>query len=218
MDLLAKLRKILGLAEDADEAAVLAKLESMHGNSTAMQSIAKAAGLAETADTATVLSTVTTLKAGTALQSIAKAAGLKEDADAAAIVTAIAKLSTGVPDAVKALQSELATVTTSLATLQTANARDRATAFVDNAIKEGRVGVKPLRDHYIAMHAQDPARVEKEIGGMPKLGSSGALQDPPPPNKDGSVSLNSEQSAAAKLLGIKPDDYAKTLASEQNAA
>jgi phage I-like protein len=219
MDFLATLIKLLGLPDGSDEAAVVAAIKKEMGDdaSTSMQSIAKAAGLAETADRKTVLATVTTLKAGTALQSIAKAAGLKEEADAAAIVTAITALSAGVPDTIKALQSELTTVTTTLTALQTSTAKDKATAFVDGAIREGRVGVKPLRDHYISMHAADPARVEKEIGGMPKLGASGALEIPPA-RTDGQVALNSEQLTAAKLLGIKPEDYQKTLASEQTAA
>jgi phage I-like protein len=219
--LLAALRKLLNLPDTADEAAVLAKVKDACGGATAMQSIAKAAGLAESADTATVLSTVATLKAGTALQSIAKAAGLKDDADAPSIVTAITTLASGAAgDAAKtivALQSELKDIGTRLTTVLTAAATKDATAFVDGAIKEGRVGVKPMREHYISMHAADPARVEKEINAMPKLGPSGALQTAPEV-KDGQVSLNAEQLAIAKLIGTSPEAYAKTLASERASA
>lgn len=217
MDLLAQLRAALGLDDSADASTVVAKVKSACGHSTAMNSIARAAGLAETADAATVLATVTTLKAGTALASIAKAAGLNEDSGVAAIVTAVTALAAGVPDTVKALQAELATVTTSLNALRTTAATEKATAFVDGAIREGRVGVKPLREHYITMHAADPARVEKEIGAMPKLGPSGLPETPPAPKKDGTVSLNAAQETAAKLLGIDPKVYAKTLAAEQAA-
>jgi phage I-like protein len=226
MDLLAQLRKILGLPDTADEAAVIAKVQSACGgdNATAMQSIAKAAGLADTADTATVLSTVTTLKAGTALASIAKAAGLKEGADAPAIVTAVTALAAGkspaTDEVVKSLQSEVATVTTRLNDLLTSTGTANATAFIDGEIAKGRVGVKPMREHYISRHAasaEGAAAVVKEIGAMPILGPSGAMQTPPA-SQDGKVALNSEQLAIAKLIGTNPEAYAKTLAAEQNAA
>jgi phage I-like protein len=217
--LLTKLRTLLGLPDTADADAVLAKVKAECGDdgSSAMQSIALAVGLAKDAGTDTVLASVKSLKAGTALSSIAKAAGLKEDSGEAAIVAAITTLAAGVPDAVKALQAELTTVTTRLNAALTMSASEKATAFVDNAIKAGVVGVKPLRDHYIARHAADPANVEKEIGSLPKLGPSGVPQIPPPPAKDGEVALSSEQLTAAKLLGIDPKAYQKTLASEQAA-
>jgi phage I-like protein len=218
MDLLAQLRKLLGLADDADAGAVVAKVKDACGTSTAMQSIAKAAGLAETAATETVLAAVTALKAAptaVALASIAKAAGLKEDADVATVTAAVTKLAAGTDaGAVVSLQAELTDVTTKLNAVLATTAKDKAVAFVDGAIKEGRVGVRGLRDHYITQHAIDPARVEKEIGSFPKLGASGALETPPARNKDGGVSLNSEQSDVAKLLGLKPEDVAKTVASE----
>jgi phage I-like protein len=224
MDLLAQLIKLLGLPDGSDAAAVIAKVKSECSDDpgdTAMQQVAVTAGLAKDAGRAIVLSTVAALKqkAGGAvsLNAIAKAAGLKEDSGEAAIVAAITSLASGVPEAVKALQSELATVTTNLNALRSSSATEKATAFVDTAIREGRVGVKPLRDHYITMHAADPARVEKEIGAMPKLGASGALQTNPE-IKDGKVALNAEQIGIANALGLSPDDYAKTLASEQAAA
>ena len=142
MDLLAQLQALLGLPGTADAAAVVAKVKSLCSD-TSGQSIALAAGLAKDAGTDTVLAAVKALKSGTALASIAKAAGLKEDAPEAAIVTAITALASGVPDAVKALQTELAGVTTKLNAALTASATEKATAFVDNAIKAGVVGVKP---------------------------------------------------------------------------
>ncbi|GLO70564.1 hypothetical protein MACH17_20810 [Phaeobacter inhibens] len=72
-----------------------------------------------------------------------------------------------------------------------------------------------MRGHYIAMHQEDPARVEKEIGGLPILGASGATFDPP--EVEGKISLNSEQSQTARLLGISPEDYAATLEAEHKS-
>ena len=202
MDLLAKLRKILGLAEDADEAAIIAAIEGKTGATaiqaaqTALQAqlapIAKAAGLAEASDAATVLATVTTLATQAA------AGGAK-------------------PETITALQTELAGVTTKLNDLMQSGANDRATAFVDGEIAKGRVGIKPMRAEYIAMHAANPGHTEKLIGAMPILGASGALSTPPKPDKDGTIALNSEQAKAADLLGIPHKDYAATLAAEQAA-
>ncbi|MFH0299813.1 phage protease [Bradyrhizobium sp. 31Argb] len=189
MDLLAQLRKLLGLADDADEATAIDKIKSLN-SSTSLQSIAKAAGLKDDADAATIAATVTTLATG------AKGNGA---------------------ETIAALQSEVKDLGERLTAALNTSASDKATAFVDGAIREGRVGVKPLRDHYISMHMADPARVEKEINAMPKIGNSAILPSTPPEVKDGKVSLNAEQLATAKLLGIKPDDYAKTLASEISA-
>jgi phage I-like protein len=182
MDLLARLRSLLGLADDSDEEAVLAKVQDGCSGSAALQSI----GLA---------------------------AGLGENADVTAIASAVTALAAGVPDAVRALQGELAAVTTRLNNFTSATARDKATAFVDGEIGRGRVGVKPLRDRYIAMHAADPAGTEQLIAAMPLLGPSGALRTAPAV-RDGKVALSAEQMHAADLLGIKHEDYASTLASE----
>lgn len=198
MDLLAKLRDMLGLATDADEAAIWAKFETwMKGAKTEVANailapIAKAVGLKDSADATTVLNAVTTLATA-------------KPADATALQATIG-----------GLQAELTTVTNNFNTLQTTIKTEKATAFVDAAIKRGVVGVKPLRDHYITMHAADPARVEKEIGAMSVLGASGALETPPA-NKGGTIALNSEQKNAAKILGIPEADYLKTLQSEAAA-
>jgi phage I-like protein len=200
---LTKLRQILGLAADAKEEDIWMSMRAVVDAAAAEK--AKAA-------------------AGAALQSeIARAAGLSEAVDGAAVlqaVTALAVEAKKAPgaDAIAALQSELKPVTTELNSLKTHGATERATAFVDAEIKRGRVGVRPLRDHYIAMHAVDPARVEKEIAALPILGPSGAQIDPPKPDKDGNIALNAEQSTVAKLLGVSTEAMAKTLAAEAVAA
>ncbi|MGO3934747.1 phage protease [Rhodopseudomonas pseudopalustris] len=189
MDLLAQLRALLGLDDTADEAAVIAKIKDLKGGDA------------------------TALNA--ALSPIATAIGLAANADAATIVTKVKTFATDRIDgsAIVALQSELRDVTTQLNALRADKSTDAATAFVDRAIRDGVVGVKPLRDHYIARHAADPAGVEKEINSFPRIGASGALQTAPA--ADGKVSLNAEQLNVAKILGIKPEDYARTLAAEQ---
>jgi phage I-like protein len=193
MEILAKLRKLLGLADDADETAVMAACEKLKApdNKPALQA---------------------------QLAPIAKAVGLKDDADQAAVLQAITSLSSKPNAGVEALQAELRTVTTTLNSLQSSVSTEKATTFVDAAIKAGRVGVKALRDHYIAMHAIDAARVEKEINAMPILTASGALPTPPAADKDGKIALNAEQLNAAKVLGIDPEKYRETLQAEQAQA
>lgn len=183
MDLLAQLRQALGLGDTADETAVITKIKGLNAGGTAMQSISTAFGLAADATGETVLNTAK--KAGEALASIAKAAGLANASDPAAIVTAVEKLAGGVPDQVKALQSELTSVTTRLNAVLETSATDRATTFIDGEIKKGRVGVTGLREHYIARHSASPegaAAVVKEISAFPIV-PPGAMLTPLPPEK-----------------------------------
>lgn len=148
------------------------------------------------------------------LAEIGVALGVASDADAPAIIAAARATRTATPAEITALQSEIATLTTSLNALAEGQGREKATAYIDSQIKLGRAGVKPLRDHYISMHMADPARVEKELGALPVLSRSGTLVTPPAP-KDGLVSLNAEQSSVARMLGIDPKDYAAQIAAEQ---
>lgn len=186
-ELMKRLRDALGLGPDVDEAAILAKIKSLSGVAA---------------------------QASEALKPIALAAGLKEDADASVVLNAVTTLAKADAsgDQVKALQSELAGVTTALNALRAERATDKATAFVDDAIKAGRVGVKPLREHYIARHAADPASVEKEINALPIL--TGAAASALPPTKGGAPSLQAEQAQAAKLLGLSVETFSKTLQAE----
>lgn len=192
---------------------------------TLLERLAELLGLDAASSEAAVFDAVKALKeagAAPALQSqlaeIGQVLGVSgEGADILAAARKAASGAQGGSEAVVALQQELATVTSRLAELTEAGAKSRATAFVDGEIAKGRVGVKPLRDHYIAMHMQDAERVEKEIGALPVLGASGALTAPPAPGTDGEVALNAAQLNAARMLGIDPKSYAATLKAERNA-
>uniref|UniRef100_A4WS39 Mu-like prophage I protein-like protein n=1 Tax=Cereibacter sphaeroides (strain ATCC 17025 / ATH 2.4.3) TaxID=349102 RepID=A4WS39_CERS5 len=184
---------------------------------TLMERLAELLGLDAAATEDQVLAAVSKMKEtpGTALQSalteIGTAMGVA--ADQAAILAAARARAAGT-EQITALQSELASVATELRTLKEAGAQARAEAFVDGEIKRGRVGVKPLRDHYVAMHMADPARVEKELGALPVLGGTGTIQTAAPVLKDGEIALNADQVAAARLIGIDPKAYAETLKAE----
>ena len=59
------------------------------------------------------------------------------------------------PTGNQALQAELATVTSQLNGLLGEGKKKAAETFVDAAIREGRVGVKPMRDRYVALDLMD---------------------------------------------------------------
>ncbi len=196
MDWMKFLAGLLGLGDDATEDQIKSALKS------------KLTAKADGGDKG---------KEAKALQSqmseIGVALGVDADADVTAILDA-AKSTGAKPAEIVALQSEISGLTTKLNVLTENTSRDKATTFVDGAISEGRVGVKPLRDHYISMHMEDADRVEKEVGAMPVLNGKTTMITPPE-IKDGKIALNAEQSEVARQLGIDPEDYAKTLADER---
>jgi len=108
-----------------------------------------------------------------------------------------------------ALQSEVAELTTKLNAAHEGQARKDAEAFVDAAIAEGRAGVKPMRDEYIALHMSDADRAKKLIEAMPKL--SGTVLDggDPPAAKDGELTAEDRQVMA--LFNISEEDYRASL-------
>ncbi|ODR93533.1 hypothetical protein AUC70_11760 [Methyloceanibacter stevinii] len=197
MDFMGKLRKALGLAEDADEDAVLAavakateKVDVTKAVQSALNPIGKAAGLGEGATGTAILGRVETLNEN------AKEAGSKDEA-------------------VTALQTELKDTATKLTELQTGIAKSKAEAFVDGCIKEGRVGVKAVRDHYIARHMKEPEAVEKELTALPVL-DGGAIIPTLPGDKDG-VALQSAEQDVCVALGIPEDKFKETRDAERSA-
>lgn len=149
-----------------------------------------------------------------ALAPIAKAAGLAENADAAAVLSGVQSLaaSKGGGEAIVALQSELASVTGQLNALRDDGAKTAATAFVDAAIGAGRVGIKPLRDRYIAMHMKDAAGTEEIVNAMPVLHGTRLVGEPPKAGEPGELS-DADRSVIA-LMGLDPDSYRQTLADQ----
>ncbi|WP_165798108.1 phage protease [Tritonibacter scottomollicae] len=138
-------------------------------------------------------------------------------------VVAAAKATTaGAPDvvalqsALTELQGTIAMQAEQLTTLQGTASKDKAEAFIDGEIKKGRMIPKSLRDHYVSMHQEDPARVEKEIAGLPVLNSTGVAHLTPA-SEDGKISLNAEQQSAARLLGLSSEDYQTVLEEEREA-
>lgn len=192
MSFSAKLAKALGLEEDASEDDILAAVGKLTKQGDDEEAEANAA-----------------------LASVAKALSLKEDASADDIVAAAQAATAGDDKLVTALQTRLSEAEKELKELNTSRKRDAAEAFVDGEIKAGRVGLTPVRDEYISMHMADPARAEKLVGAMPKM--DGELLVDTPPAADGELQLNSVQTDVARIMGLDPEAYKKTLAAE-NAA
>lgn len=191
MDFRAWLIEALGLDSTADDAAIQAalkaKLEAKGGDGeTALQS---------------------------ALAPIASALGLATGADAATILVGVQQLRSGdgTDARITALQSELTNVTNQLNTLQSDGKKKAAETFVDGAIAAGRVGVKPLRDDYISMHMENPARTEKQINAMPIL--KGGVTLTTAPGVDAKAGeLSEADNSVISLMGLDPEEYKKTLA------
>lgn len=196
MTLMERLAELLGLEKGATEEQILAAL------------IERLKKKPEAEPAAALQSALTEI--GTALG----VATFTQDAVLAAARAARTARAAPEAEVVTALQSEIATLTTRLNSVTEGQKRGAAEAFVDGEIRRGRAGVKPLRDHYVAMHMADAARVEKELGALPILGPSNTLVTPPL-EKDGEISLNAEQSAIATQLGIDPKAYAATLKAER---
>lgn len=193
-----KLLAALGLKAGADEAAALAAVAALKGE-------AKTAG-------------------ATALKAVALAAKLPEAATGEEIaarvaenVAALAAKGDGGSTAIAALKAELAATATALAETRKSIAAEKAEAFIDGAIAEGRVGVKALRDHYIARFAasaQGAADVKTEIGKLPAIAGETFAHLAQAPGQDGKVALSAAHKAAAAALGIAEADYSKQLEKE----
>lgn len=192
MTFMQRMAKLLGLAEDASEDDIAKAVEQKIDDG------------AKDNDAVALQSSLTAI--GAALG----ASGNDPDA----ILEAARGAKAQDNEQITALQASVTELQSTITTLQGTTATDKATAFVDDAIKAGRVGVKPVREQYISMHAKDPEGTEALINAMPILGPSGMTATPP--NADGqTIALNAEQQILATTLGVDLEDYAKGLQAEE---
>lgn len=195
-EVLAKIKTMLGLAEDDDMDKVWHALSAVI-DAAAAEKAKVASGTA-------------------AMSEIATALGLTAGAEATEIVTAAQAAMAGKDQAITALQSELRDVAGQLKALKDSAARHKAEAFVDGAIRAGRVGVKPLRDHYVSRHMADAAAVELEIGALPTITATHTTDTPP---ADPTLtSLNAEQTAVMRAMGLSEEAYLATLKAQAKEA
>jgi len=199
----------------------LAGLTSLHMETDDMSfaAVAKALGLSDDAGEDQILTAIGDLKkpaeTETALQSqmgeIGVALGVAKDAAPDVILAAAKTKTAATPEEIVALQTEMAEMATELKTLKEGTAREKAEGYVDGEIKRGRVGLKPVRERYIALHMSDPDGAKALIEAMPLLGPDSRTVLPAQPVAKGEVALQSEQQEAARLLGIDPKDYAEAV-------
>jgi len=211
LNLAEQLRTALGLPATADDAAIVAAATTAHTAISTHAQLRRALGLADTADGAAIVAAATTAHGAVVAHSqqiaaIATAAGVTA-ADGAALVTVLAAQRTNAGDPAK-MATTIVELQTQLQTMQATTGREKATAFIDGAIKGGKP-IGPLRDHYIARHIANPADVEKEIaaiasvnaGGV-KPGSSVVLQ-----SDGGGDELTAEEMAVCEKMGQDPDEF-----------
>lgn len=96
-----------------------------------------------------------------------------------------------------------------LATLAAERARDRATAFVDAAIRAGKP-VGALREHYIGRHVHAADDVEKEINAMVSINAGGvAVQARAAAHEGADPEPTELEREMAKKMGIDAKKLAK---------
>lgn len=180
--MLEELRKVFGLPETADEAAVLAAVTSAHAANTAHTAL---------------------------MARVAEAAGVATDAGGDALVTAIqAKATAGGDDADRAqLVNQVTSLQSQLTTLATTTAKDKATTTIEAAIEAGKL-VPALREHMIARHMKNPADVESELALMPSLHAGGLGKRPAP--KAGEPARTEEDDKILAMMGVDAAAYDAT--------
>lgn len=155
MGMMEKLRKKLGLADDADEGAVMAALDKLKDGDK--KTVATQSQL-------DVLAEHLNVDAGSSIEDLTTAAqSIAEDGDKDELIAAL-------QTSVKELGSEVTS-------LVDGGKRSAAEGYIDAALAQGRAGLNAtVRDQYVSMHMKDPEATQSLIEAMPVL--SGALPRP----------------------------------------
>jgi phage I-like protein len=175
----------------------LTQLTALHTSGDNMDKIeiCTALGIAGTVDDAEVLTTLQT-----AAQ--ARVALTAATAQVETLKGEIAELKrTHVPS------SKVVELETSFNTLQAQLKTEKATAFVDGAIKAGKP-IAAVRDLYIAQHVADPETVEKQINALPSINAGGATTRTSFKGAGDGDSLTDDEMAICTKTGTDPKKYA----------
>lgn len=156
MGLLEKLREMLKLADDADQAAV----------ETALQSALDAETTVATQAQLDILAGHLKLETGATIEDLTAAAQSQSDYG-------------DKDDVIAALQSSVKDLGGQLTELTENGKRTRAETYVDGELERGRAGLNAtVRDQYVTMHMADPKGAETLISAMPVM--TGTLPRPEP--------------------------------------
>jgi phage I-like protein len=182
LDLVA-MRKALGLADTADDAAILAAVQAQAATVTAHAA------------------TIATHNASIA--AIAAAAGATV-ADAAGLVTHLNAVKSNATS-VETMASKVVALETELNTLKATGARAVAEAAIDAAITAGKP-IASLRDHYITRHIANADAVRAELAALPSIHAGGTRQRHDAADGD---ALSEEDMAVCNKMGLDPKEFAK---------
>ncbi len=190
---------------------------------TDMEKIAEALGLTAAASADEALAAIASMKGegeAPALQSAMTVLGtaLGVEADVDQVVAAAIAAKAGA-DGTVALQAQVSSLTAERDGLKAEKARTASEAYVDAEMAKGRVGLNATtRDTFVTLHMEQSVQAQKIVEGLSIVGPGATKLERKGEVAGGSVALNAEQLGAAKVLGISPEDYAKTLAAEKAIA
>lgn len=207
---LEKLRKALGLSNDATVEQILAAATAAAAAQTAIVTVAKTLGLEDGATADQVTEAATAATAG--MTEIAKAAGLEGAAKPGAIATAVAAARAGGsdPDPTRFVpRAEFERVSGRVTELETAGVEEKATAAVDTAIRAGKFP-PTTREHYLKHARRDLQDFEALAAATPAMLETGALMDDRRPPADPDAELTKDELTVCRAMGIKPEDYKAT--------
>jgi phage I-like protein len=191
--------------------ATLTPLSAKEQNAMFTAKVAKMLGLADDASEEDILSAMgakMTDKAEaplTALSAVGAALGLEGAVTETQLVAAVRglKASGGEQNA------QYAALQARVTEMETAEKRRSAEAFVDQAIRDRRSGVKAERDSYVALHMENPAMAAKLINAQPMLAEThtGQSRTEARPAGEGIAALSAEERAVAVALNLDPATY-----------
>ncbi|NCM96144.1 MAG: hypothetical protein GW948_02170 [Rhodobacterales bacterium] len=201
----------------------LVALNSAQNEETGMeplQEIAGLVGLAADASLDDVRAAITALQTAvpqgeaalSALGQVTGALGLSEGAGATELVAAAAALRAGAGET----GEQLAALQAEVRSLREGEQRRAAEAFVATAIADKRAGVSAAREHYVALHMENPTRAAALVAVLPKLGETGLKNDPPKLGER-QASLSVEEKQVADALGLNPETYLAQLQADAKA-
>lgn len=198
-EFLKALRKALGLADSADQGAILAAARTAR---TPVATLAAAAGLDAAATAEQIADRVKATVTG--LAAVATAAGLPAATDAGAIATAVATLKANAT-AATVLETQLAALSAQVTALEA----DKLAAKVDAAIQAGKF-TPAQRADMLALAAANPALFDRISSSAPVLLKPGTDQ-PAGGRPAAAGELTAEQKAVCAAMGLAEADYKKTL-------
>lgn len=168
-----------------------------------MKSIAAELGLAEGASEDAILAAVRTLK-GTN-KAVADAVGLSAASTAEALTAAITARGTPDPAKFVPMDQHLA-VQTELTALKATTVDEKATAAVDQAVKDGKIA-PASKDSMLAFAKADPKGFETFVASAPAIVAKGGTAKGQP---DKSGELDDAQLTVCRALGISADEFKKS--------